>query len=150
MDEVLQPRPSGLLRRFGAMIYDLLLIIALLFLSTLPFIALRGGESVEPQNFNYQITMVLVVYLFFVGFWTSKGRTLGMQSWGLQLQTPDGRLPSVRAASLRFIASILSLACAGLGFLWQLVDRDKLTWHDRISNTRLMYYPKKNKNKDKK
>ena len=145
MDEALQPRPSGLLRRVGAMIYDTLLIIALLFLSTLPFVAIRGGESVEPQNFSYQITMVLVVYLFFVGFWTSKGRTLGMQSWGLQLQTPDGRLPSVRAASLRFIVSILSLACFGLGFLWQLIDRDKLTWHDRISNTRLMFYPKKKK-----
>ena len=86
---------------------------------------------------------MLVVYLFFVGFWTSKGRTLGMQSWGLQLQTPDGRLPSVRAASLRFLASILSWAFLGLGFLWQLVDRDKLTWHDRLSDTRLMHYPKK-------
>jgi uncharacterized RDD family membrane protein YckC len=29
-----------------------------------------------------------------------------------------------------------------LGFLWQLVDKDKLTWHDRISGTRLVYYPK--------
>jgi hypothetical protein len=30
----------------------------------------------------------------------------------------------------------------GLGFIWQLWDEDHLTWHDRLSNTRLRYYPK--------
>lgn len=140
-----QSGPASLLRRIGAMIYDALLVIALLFLATVPFIALRGGESVEPANFSYQVTLVLVVYLFFVGFWTSKGRTLGMQSWGLQVESADGGLPSVSAASLRFLAAILSWACLGLGFLWQLVDRDRLTWHDRLSGTRLVHYPKQKK-----
>ena len=140
-----EPGPASLLRRIGAMIYDALLVIALLFLTTLPFIALRGGESVETENFSYQLTLILVIYLFFVGFWTSKGRTLGMQSWGLRVESASGGLPSVSAASLRFVAAILSWACLGMGFLWQLVDRDKCTWHDRLSGTRLVYYPKKKK-----
>ena len=139
----MQAKPSSLLRRLGAMIYDTLLVVALLFMSTIPFIAIRGGESVEPQNFSYQLTMLLVTYLFFVGFWTQKGRTLGMQSWGLRVEDTRGNLPSVQAASLRFMLAALSLACLGAGFLWQLVDRDKLTWHDRLSDTRLMYYAKK-------
>ena len=139
-------QPSGLLRRLGAMIYDALLVIAILFLATLPFIALRGGEPVETgDNVIYQLWLVLVVYAFFVGFWSSKGRTLGMQSWGLQLETPDGDRVGVAAASIRYFAAILSWAALGLGFLWQLVDRDKLTWHDRLSGTRLMHYPKKKK-----
>ncbi len=139
-------QPSGLLRRLGAMIYDALLVIAILFLATLPFIALRGGEPVETgDNVIYQLWLVLVVYAFFVGFWSSKGRTLGMQSWGLQLETPGGDRVGVAAASIRYFAAILSWAALGLGFLWQLVDRDKLTWHDRLSGTRLMHYPKKTK-----
>lgn len=140
------PGPASLLRRIGAMTYDALLVIALLFLSTLPFIALQGGESVQANNKpSYQLTLVLVVYLFFVGFWTSKGRTLGMQSWNLRVESTNGGLPSVKAASLRFIAAVLSWACLGVGFLWQLVDRDKLTWHDRLSGTRLVHYPKQKK-----
>lgn len=138
-----ESRPASLLRRIGAMIYDALLVVALLFLSTLPFIALRGGESVEPQSLGYQVSLVLVVYLFFVGFWTRKGRTLGMQSWSLRVESERGGRPSVGAASLRFFAAILSWACLGIGFLWQLVDRDNLAWHDRISGTRLVHYPKK-------
>ena len=39
-------------------------------------------------------------------------------------------------------AAILSWAPLGLGFLWQLWDKDKLAWHDRLSGTRLRHYPK--------
>ena len=37
-------KDAPLFRRIAAMLYDGLLILALLFLTTLPFIALRGGE----------------------------------------------------------------------------------------------------------
>ena len=83
-----------------------------------------------------------VAFAFFVGFWASKGRTLGMQSWGLQLQTEDDQVPSARAASIRFFAAILSWIPFGLGFFWQLWDKEQLTWHDRLSKTRLVYYPR--------
>ena len=134
---------TTLMRRIGAMLYDGLLILALLFLTTLPFIAARGGEPVEPtENRLYQLVLVLVIYGFFVGFWTRSGRTLGMQSWRLQLETNEGEQPHAGAATLRFFAAIFSWLPLGLGYLWSLWDADKLTWHDRISNTRIVYYPK--------
>lgn len=134
---------TGLFRRLAAMLYDSLLVLALLMLATIPFIAVRGGEPVEGgDNLLYQLVLVGVVFVFFVGFWSRSGRTLGMQSWGLQLETRDGRIPSTAAASLRFFAALLSLLPLGLGFLWQLWDKDSLTWHDRISKTRIVYYPK--------
>ena len=136
---------ASLLRRLGAIVYDTLLLIALLFLATVPFIAVRGGEAVEAGKLLYQVSLVIVVYAFFVGFWTWKGRTLGMQSWGLQLERIDGKLPSIGQASVRFVSALLSLAALGLGFLWQLVDRDSMAWHDRLSGTRLVYYPKEKK-----
>ena len=134
---------SGLLRRFGAILYDTLLVLALLFITTIPFIALRGGEPVEADdNVLYQACIGLVVFLFFVGFWSRSGRTLGMQSWGLRVETADGQIPTIRVASIRFFAAILSWVPLGLGFLWQLWDKDGLTWHDRLSRTRLRHYPK--------
>ena len=137
---------TGLMRRLAAIMYDSLLAGALLFMATVPFIAMRGGEPVEiGDNMIYRVVLVLVIYLFFVGFWTRKGRTLGMQSWGLQLETMDGVKPTFASASVRFLAAIISWAPCGLGFLWQLWDRNKLTWHDRISGTRIVHYPKPKK-----
>jgi uncharacterized RDD family membrane protein YckC len=137
---------AGLLRRLAAIAYDLLLVAAVLFLVTIPFIAARGGEPVEiGDNLSYQIALVIVIYAFFVGFWTRSGRTLGMQSWGLQLETMDGRRPTLANASVRFVAAIISWLPLGLGYLWQLWDKDRLSWHDRISGTRLVYYPKPGK-----
>jgi len=142
-----QPRNTGLLRRLAAIMYDSLLVIALLFLVTLPFVAVRGGEPVEVGDSSYyQIALIIVISAFFVGFWTRSGRTLGMQSWGLQLETMDGGRPTLASASVRFIAAIIAWVPGVLGFLWQLWDKDKLTWHDRISGTRLVYYPKSAKN----
>ncbi len=134
---------TGLIRRIGAMLYDALLVLALLFLATLPFIALRDGEPVETsENRIYQAVLILVTYAFFVGFWTRSGRTLGMQSWRLQLLDNKGERVGFGAATIRFFAALLSWLPLGLGFLWQLWDKDKLTWHDRLSGTRIVYFPK--------
>jgi len=134
---------TNLNRRIAAMLYDALLVLALLFIATLPFIALRGGEPVEPnENLTYRLVLSLVIYAFFVGFWTRSGRTLGMQSWRLQLESMDGQRPTLAATTVRFFAAILSWLPLGLGFLWQLWDKDSLTWHDHISKTHIVYYPK--------
>lgn len=137
---------TGLLRRIAAMLYDALLIGALLFLATVPFIAIRGGEPVETSdNLLYRIVLAVVVFGFYVGFWSRSGRTLGMQSWGLQLETENGGIPSASTASLRFFAALISWLPLGLGFIWQIWDPQNLTWHDRISKTRLVYYPRSKK-----
>jgi uncharacterized RDD family membrane protein YckC len=143
-------KPAGLLRRLAAILYDCLLIIALMFLVTLPFIAARDGEPVEVgENLIYQLCLVVLIYVYFVAYWVFKGRTLGMQSWGLRVALPDGQLPGYKSATLRFVTALVSWLPAGLGFLWQLWDKETMTWHDRLSGSRLTYYPKtKEKRKD--
>jgi len=133
---------ASLFQRLFAILYDSLLLLALMFLATLPFIAIRAGEPVDPGFLPYQLTLIGVNWLFFVGFWTTSGRTLGMQSWRLRVEDKNGNTPGIAAASIRFFAAILSWLPLGLGFLWQLWDKDRLTWHDRISGTRLIRYPK--------
>lgn len=134
---------THLLRRLGAMLYDTLLVLALVIMTTYLFIAFNGGEAIETDgNQAFQLTLALVVYVFFVGFWSRPGRTLGMQAWRLHLESRDGGDIGVGTASIRFFAAILSWAPAGLGFLWSLWDKDRLTWHDRISKTQIVHYPK--------
>lgn len=142
---------TGLLRRLAAILYDALLIFACLVMLAVISTAILGGKSVyaggENYVMGYNAVRFLIIYLFFVVYWTRIGRTLGMQSWGLQLEPMDGGHVSLSQANIRFLAALLSWVPAGLGFLWQLWDKDKLTWHDRLSGTRLVYYPKPKKQK---
>jgi len=134
---------ASLWRRFGAILYDTILVIALMMLATALFLIVRGGEAVDPYTLPHQVTLLLVTMVFFIGFWSRSGSTLGMLAWGLRVETSEKQSPSVRQAMVRFVAAVLSWLPLGFGFLWQLWDKDSLTWHDRISGTRLMYYPKK-------
>ena len=141
-------KPASLLRRLGAILYDTLLLFALCMLGSVPFVIMQSGEAVEANdNLALQLTLFAIIYLFFVGFWTRTGSTLGMLAWGLRVETEQQQTPGLASASTRFITAVISWLVIGLGFLWQLWDKDKMTWHDRVSNTRLMHYPKNKKNK---
>jgi uncharacterized RDD family membrane protein YckC len=134
---------ASLARRLAAILYDSLLILALMFLATLPYIGSRDGEPVDPGYLPYQLTLLGVVWLFLAGFWSYSGRTLGMQAWRLSVEDRNGKSPSLASATVRFFAAIVSWLPFGLGFLWQLWDKDGLTWHDRLSGTRLIHHPKR-------
>lgn len=143
-------QPSGLLRRLGAVFYDCLLLLAVLLLVTAPFVPFLPADQIPdgplqpiPANRLHQLLLGLAVFGYFVGYWAWRGRTLGMQSWGLQLETPGRQVPGAGRCALRFFAALLSLSALGLGFVWQLWDRDRLTWHDRLSGTRLNHYPRR-------
>jgi uncharacterized RDD family membrane protein YckC len=130
--------PPGLLRRLAAILYDLLLLIALLAVATtlitLPFGMPSGGAFLAFQWFLFEI----IPLLFFTGFWWRGGQTLGMRAWHLRVVRMDGSSLSWGDALKRHLAALLSCFAFGLGFLWVLVDRDALAWHDRLSGTRLM------------
>ncbi len=139
---------AGVLRRFGAMLYDLLLVIALLFIVTALFLPFTGGEAITPERSVvveriYQAVLLCVVVVFFCLFWTWRGQTVGMLAWRLRVERSDGTLLTWRDALLRLGGACVSLAALGLGYFWIWIDRDRLAWHDRWSGTRVVVTPKK-------
>ncbi|HXS89454.1 MAG TPA: RDD family protein [Steroidobacteraceae bacterium] len=139
---------AGLLRRLGAMLYDLLIVGALMFIVTALFLPFTGGEAITPGESGaleriYQAALLLVVVLFFGVFWTWRGQTIGMLAWRLRVQRPDGSTLAWRDALIRLAGACVSLAALGLGYFWIWIDREKLAWHDRWSGTRVVVLPKK-------
>ncbi len=138
-----QLAPAPLMRRLGAMLYDSLLIIAIWMIIGAVFVALNQGEAVQGPFFKS--TLFLVTFLFFAGFWSRSGQTLGMLAWRLRVQTEDGRSISLMQSLLRFFTAAVSFLCLGLGYWWMLFDKGQLTWHDRYSESRVVVLPKAKK-----
>lgn len=146
--------PAGLLRRFGALVYDGLLVLALV-LTTSGLANLFAGRpeiaedaaSVSLENMQtvsgplLGSLIVIVVFTFFAYFWVRHGRTLGMQAWRLRVQTGDGYNITLNQAWKRFLAAIPSLGLLGLGYFWMWLDPGRRTWPDRLSGTRVVMVP---------
>ncbi len=145
MTEQKAPLPHcGLLRRLAAILYDSLLLVALLFITSAIHLAISGaGEdaSTAPDLIR-SIFVVLSAFGFFAWFWLHGGQTLGMRAWRIRLQSRGGGPITPWQALLRFLVAIVSWLAFGLGFLWSLFDKEKLTWHDRYSMSELVVIPK--------
>jgi len=148
--------PPSLLRRLGALFYDGLLLIGILFFATAILLPFRGGQAFQ-GDLGYSAYLLSVVFVFFGWFWTREGQTLGMRAWKIRLISANGSSITWHQAALRFFPGLLclgllklgaiawsgavkwtvlaSLAMFGLSFLWALIDREKRCWHDVIANT---------------
>ncbi|MDG2088075.1 MAG: RDD family protein [Arenicellaceae bacterium] len=136
----------GLIKRIIIMVYDGLLLAALVMLFFVPFLAVPDTwESTLPGKLFKQLYLVSISYGFFVSFWCKGGQTLGMKSWHLRLVDTDGNPVSFKAANIRYVSAILSWALLGIGYLWILVDKDNLTLHDKLSGTRIVVLKKNSK-----
>ncbi|MDZ7810571.1 MAG: RDD family protein [Arhodomonas sp.] len=131
-------KPCGLLRRLAAIFYDSLLLIGLWMAVTALALLLTDGEAIAAGDWGYRLLLLLIAVVFFCGFWSRSGSTLGMQAWRIRVVSEDGGPVSFDRALTRFGAALLSWLPLGLGFLWSLIDREGLAWHDRLSGTHLV------------
>ncbi len=106
-----------LFRRLAAMIYDGLLLIAVLFVATGVATAVTRGESITAGNPLFTTYLFLVCFVFFSWFWTHGGQTLGMRAWKIRLQRIDGSSVTLMQSLLRFITGLPAWLCILLGIV---------------------------------
>ena len=128
----------GFLRRLAAQLYDIFLLVAILFLATAILLPFTSGESIsEQQILIYRIYLAIISYLFYGWFWTHGGQTLGLRAWKIKVLTLNKKPISWKQAFLRFITAIISWSVLGLGFLWIFMNKRRYSWHDYLSKTAL-------------
>lgn len=131
-------RPCSLGRRMLAMLYDAVAILALLMAAT-ALAMLAGFRELSVVNDPLYAAYLLAVWFAYLGWcWRRGGMTLGMRAWRIRIETLDGQRPGRMQCLGRFLASLLSAALGGAGFLWSLIDREQRCWHDGLSATRLL------------
>lgn len=160
---------AGSFRRLAAGVYDGLLILAVLMLTTAALQGFTGGEaitqaSVGPWEYAYRAAMAALVTGYYGLAWTRRGQTLGMKAWKLRVERNDGGLPGWADVARRLgcaaplyllaIAGVLAyttklagpavlVACAAplaASYAW-LVLRGTGTLHDLASRTRVVLLP---------
>ena len=124
-------------RRSASILYDSLLVLAVLIVMSLPFFSFNLEENLS-LKIIVQIYYYLITQYFFVWFWVNNEGTLGMKTWKIKIVSEDGNKISYIEAIIRFNAAIFSFIFFGLGFLMCFLRKDKKCLHDFISKTVLI------------
>jgi uncharacterized RDD family membrane protein YckC len=84
----------------------------------------------------------VLLFFYFVAFWTWKGTTVGGIICNLRLIRTDGQPLRFIDALVRALSSLFSFAALGLGLLWILRDAERQAWHDKIAGTYVVRVPR--------
>jgi len=135
-DPISSEAPSAsLIKQLAAMIYDSLLIFAVLFFATAIALVFNHGEAIVSSNW-FSLYLLFMLYSYYAWFWQKSGQTLGMRAWKIRLVSESGDNPGWGVCYLRLVCALLSLLCLGCGYWWRLFK--PYTWHDRLSHTRVI------------
>jgi uncharacterized RDD family membrane protein YckC len=109
----------------GALFIDIVLIGVALS-------AVRGADEIT----------LPVLAAYGAMMWKLKGATIGGILCRVRVVRVDGREIDWSTAIVRALSCFLSLACAGLGFLWIVFDNGRQSWHDKIAGTAVVRIPR--------
>ncbi len=127
----------SLLRRLGAISYDIILAFSLAFFIVGAILIAFFDKQAQTDLLMFGVYLI-TVYLYFTWSWVKGKQTLGMKTWKFKIEQDNGENITQKQAFIRFILATLSFAVIGLGFIYQLFNKDNLAWHDKYSNTRLI------------
>lgn len=131
-------KAPSLLKLGACFIYDTLSVIALSFACVGLFLWVAGDATHGNRRYLLQLFLWLSVGAYYVWCWSKSGQTLAMRTWRLKLVDKNEQLLSIKVAIARYVLACVSLMVFGLGFLWAIVDPDRLFLHDRILKNRIV------------
>tara|TARA_B100000029_G_scaffold475166_1_gene518226 strand:+ start:3215 stop:3631 length:417 start_codon:yes stop_codon:yes gene_type:complete len=132
---------AGFLKRILALIYDSLLIAAIIIVASLLLVFING-EYPKPGtllSFIQFLISILAGPLFYSYFWlTNDGQTTGMQAWKIKLVSSNESKLNMKQAYLRCLISVISFLFIGIGYFWILFNKNNLSWSDMATKTRII------------
>ena len=143
------PIHASFLRRCIASLFDALLMTLLALTLTFSFLPVqsrfddyRANPTVETRkefllarNIARNIALLLWLIYSTVAEASRLNGTLGKYILGLRVTDFSGKRISLQQSVKRSTVKLLSLLPFGIGFIWALLNRRHITWHDKAAHT---------------
>lgn len=128
----------GFWRRVVSLIYESLLLLAVLFIASFIFHLIFRDPTAAYFRPLFQLYLLVVMGYYFTWFWTRGGQTLAMQTWKMRVVTTDGKKLNQRQAIIRYLSAVVGILFFGCGLFWAIFDRKHLYLHDRLAGTQIV------------
>ena len=106
--------PCPLWRRLLALVYDVLIVVAIVMVVGLLCQLATGGRLIGTGTTVtvpawYQALQGLVVAAYFISAWRRGGQTVGMRPWRMRVTTTAGATPSLQQLTIRLLVAAVPL-----------------------------------------
>ncbi|MEK6685805.1 MAG: RDD family protein [Pseudomonadota bacterium] len=128
----------GFWRRIICLIYESLLLLAVLFIASFIFHLIFRDTNAVYFRPLFQFYLLVIMGYYFIWFWTHGGQTLAMQTWKMRVVSVDGSSLTKKQAITRYLLALVGILLFGTGIIWALFDRDRQFLHDRLAGTRII------------
>lgn len=119
-----QARRAGFWIRAAALLIDFVLI------------------AIVAKMCHIGVILLPLFAVYCIVMWALQGTTVGGIICGLKVARLDGRGVDWATAIVRALGGFISMAFAGLGFIWVAFDAERQSWHDKIAGTVVVHAPK--------
>jgi uncharacterized RDD family membrane protein YckC len=124
------------------------IVLSVLTAAIAPLIGMGGvvetstGAAGVEVNYRANALGTLIGLVYFVGFWSLRGQTVGMIPFRLRVvRVADGSRVDLVIGLLRYVGLIISFVALFLGVVWVAFDSRKQGWHDKIAGTLVVRDP---------
>ncbi len=124
----------SLLRRLACLVYEAMLLTAVLFLASFPFVSLTQSLPQEEFRLLVQAYWLLLAGGYFTLFWR-RGQTLAMKTWRIRLESTTGERLTARQAAKRYLLACLLFP---ISWGWVVFTPERRSLHDRLAASRLV------------
>lgn len=149
-------------RRFACMMYEGVLLFAVVFLASYLFDTLTQSRSGLMLRHGRQAALFIAIGIYFLVCWRMRGQTLPMKTWHIRLSGADGTPSTLPRLMARYVLAWVLPLLAALGvlgasritgysstdllivfapfsiFVWSWFDPESQFLHDRLLGTRLL------------
>jgi uncharacterized RDD family membrane protein YckC len=100
---------------------------------------IKTGEDSNALQLLTILCLLLFSIVYYIGFWSSDGQTMGNTVVGLKVIRTNGSRLSAGRALLRYIGYLINAVFFSIGFLWAAFDPKRQGWHDKLAGTLVVY-----------
>jgi uncharacterized RDD family membrane protein YckC len=123
------------IRRLAATIYDLFLLCGIWFAVGSIAVWINGG--IIEAKWIGPLLVFISTWAFYCYFWIHGNKTLGMAIWKIEIYSFDGKNPSIKQATIRFLSNLVIVMLVGIPLLQIYFSAEGRSISDNLSNTGL-------------
>jgi uncharacterized RDD family membrane protein YckC len=131
---------AGFWLRFGAAVFDLFVVLLLLFVFY-SLVITCSAELTQRRIYIMAVVSAIIAIAYFIGFWIWRGQTPGKMITGIKVIRTDSSPIEWTHSVLRCFGYIVCCLTLSIGFIWIAFDEKKQGLHDKIADTYVVKLP---------